>query len=76
LIRHGASLGGVTITAIYLQKTRGWRAGNVQMAVDLLILLAAFAATDPRTALLSLLGAVAVNLVIGVNHRADRYYGV
>ncbi len=76
LIRHGASLGGVTITAIYLQKTRGWRAGNVQMAVDLVILLAAFAATDPRTALLSLLGAVAVNLVIGVNHRTDRYYGV
>ena len=76
LIRHGASLGGVTITAIYLQKTRGWRAGNVQMAVDLLILLVAFAATDPRKALLSLLGAVAVNLVIGVNHRTDRYYGV
>jgi uncharacterized membrane-anchored protein YitT (DUF2179 family) len=76
LIRHGASLGGVTITAIYLQKTRGWRAGNVQMAVDLVILLAALAATDPRKALLSLLGAVAVNLVIGVNHRADRYYGV
>lgn len=76
LIRHGASLGGVTITAIYLQKTRGWRAGNVQMAVDLVILLAAFAATDPRKALLSLLGAVAVNLVIGINHRADRYYGV
>jgi uncharacterized membrane-anchored protein YitT (DUF2179 family) len=43
----------VTITAIYLQKTRGWRAGNVQMAVDLLILIAAFAATDPRKALLS-----------------------
>jgi uncharacterized membrane-anchored protein YitT (DUF2179 family) len=76
LIRHGASLGGVTITAIYLQKTRGWRAGNVQMAVDLLILLAAFATTEPHKALLSLLGAVAVNLVIGVNHRTDRYYGV
>jgi len=76
LIRHGASLGGVTIVAVYLQKTLGWRAGNVQMAVDLLILLAAFAATDPSKALLSLLGAVAVNLVIGVNHRTDRYYGV
>ena len=76
LIRHGASLGGVTISAIYLQKTRGWRAGHVQMAVDLLILLAAFATTDPHKALLSLLGAVAVNVVIGVNHRTDRYYGV
>ena len=76
LIRHGASLGGVTISAIYLQKTRGWRAGNVQMVVDLLILLAAFATTDPHKALLSLLGAVAVNVVIGVNHRTDRYHGV
>lgn len=76
LIRHGASLGGVTILAIYFQKTRGWRAGHVQMAVDVLILLAALAATDVHKALLSLLGAVALNVVIGVNHRTDRYYGV
>ena len=76
LIRHGASLGGVTIMAVYLQKSRGWRAGNVQMAVDFAILLMAFACTDASKALLSLLGAVALNLVIGVNHRSDRYYGV
>jgi uncharacterized membrane-anchored protein YitT (DUF2179 family) len=76
LIRHGASLGGVTIMAIYFQKTRGWRAGNVQMAVDCVILLAAFAVSDVQKALLSLLGAVALNVVIGVNHRTDRYYGV
>lgn len=76
LIRHGASLGGVTIVAIYFQKTRGWRAGHVQMAVDVLILLVALAATDVHKALLSLLGAVALNVVIGVNHRTDRYYGV
>jgi uncharacterized membrane-anchored protein YitT (DUF2179 family) len=76
LIRHSASLGGVTILAIYFQKTRGWRAGHVQMAVDVLILLAALAATDVHKALLSLLGAVALNVVIGVNHRTDRYYGV
>ena len=76
LIRHGASLGGVTIMAVYLQKSRGWRAGNVQMAVDFAILLIAFACTDASKALLSLLGAVALNLVIGVNHRSDRYYGV
>ncbi len=76
LIRHGASLGGVTIMAVYLQKARGWRAGNVQMAVDGVILLTAFAVTDANKALLSLLGAVALNMVIGVNHRTDRYYGV
>ncbi|WP_255416410.1 YitT family protein [Limnohabitans sp. TS-CS-82] len=76
LIRHGASLGGVTIMAIYFQKTRGWRAGNVQMAVDFVILLTAFAVSDVQKALLSMLGAVALNVVIGVNHRTDRYYGV
>lgn len=75
LVRHGASLGGVTITAIYLQKIRGWRVGSVQMAVDVCILLVAFAVTESRLVLLSLLGAVVVNLVIGINHRSDRYYG-
>ena len=75
LIRHGASLGGVTIMAVYLQKTRGWRAGHVQMAIDAIILLTAFALTDGYKALLSLLGAFALKLVIAVNHRADRYYG-
>lgn len=75
LVRHGASLGGVSITAVYLQKTRGWRVGSVQMTVDVCILLAAFAVTEPRLALLSLLGAAVVNLVIGINHRSDRYYG-
>jgi len=75
LIRHGASLGGVTIMAVYLQKTRGWRAGHVQMAIDACILMTVFALTDAHKALLSLLGAFALNLVIAVNHRADRYYG-
>jgi uncharacterized membrane-anchored protein YitT (DUF2179 family) len=46
------------------------------MAVDFVILLAAFAVSDVQKALLSLLGAVALNMVIGVNHRTDRYYGV
>ncbi len=45
------------------------------MAVDVCILLAAFAVTEPHLALLSLLGAVVMNLVIGINHRSDRYYG-
>src|SRR5690606_5747744 len=30
LIRHGASLGGIGVMALHLQKTRGWRAGTVQ----------------------------------------------
>ena len=38
LIRHKSSVGGLGVVAIYLQNTRGWRAGKVQMAADVLIL--------------------------------------
>ena len=37
LIRHRASLGGLRVLALYLQQTRGWRAGTVQMAADCVI---------------------------------------
>lgn len=76
LIRHGASLGGVGILAIYLQKRKQWRAGTIQMVVDALILMLAWWVTTPLQVLLSLLGAAALNLVIAVNHRSGRYFGV
>jgi uncharacterized membrane-anchored protein YitT (DUF2179 family) len=76
LIRHGASLGGVTILALYLQKRRGWRAGWVQMAIDCAILSLAFLVLSPDKVALSVLGAAALNFVIAVNHRPDRYFGI
>lgn len=76
LIRHGASLGGVGIMAIYLQKTRQWRAGWVQMAIDALILLLGLWMLSPEKIVYSVLGAVALNLVIAVNHRQGRYFTV
>jgi len=76
LFRHHASLGGINILALYLQKQRGWRAGKVQMAIDCLIVLAAFAFIEPRRIAISVLGAVALNLVVAVNHRPGRYLGV
>ena len=76
LIRHGASLGGIGVLAIYLQKTRGWRAGAIQMGADVLILALGLAVLPPLQLLLSVLGAVALNFVIAVNHRTDRYFGV
>ena len=75
LIRHGASLGGLGVLAIYLQKTRGWRAGKLQMAADCLILGAAMFIRDPVSVGLSIVGALALNLVIAVNHKAGRYMG-
>lgn len=73
LFRHRASLGGVGILAFWLQETRGWRAGHVQMAVDTLILLAALATAPLLQVALSVAGAVVLNLTLAINHRAGRY---
>ena len=75
LIRHRASLGGLGILVIHLQNTRGWRAGKLQMAADCLILGSAIFIRDPLSVGLSILGALALNLVIAVNHKAGRYMG-
>lgn len=76
LFRHRASLGGVNILALYLQERFGVRAGNFQMGIDALIVMAAVFIVPPEKVLLSVLGAVALNLVLAINHRADRYMGV
>jgi uncharacterized membrane-anchored protein YitT (DUF2179 family) len=75
LVRHKASLGGLGVLAIYLQNTRGWRAGKVQMAADFVIVGAALLVRDPLSVGLSIVGALALNLVIGVNHKSGRYMG-
>lgn len=75
LIRHKASLGGIGILVIYLQNTRGWRAGKLQMGADIIILGCAALMRDPVAVGLSIIGAIALNLVIAVNHRAGRYMG-
>ena len=76
LIRHKASLGGLGVLAIYLQNSKGWRAGKVQMAADFVIVGAALLIRDPLSVGLSILGALALNLVIAVNHKARRYMGM
>ena len=76
LFRHNASLGGINILALYLQQRHGWRAGKVQMAIDSLIVLAALGLVEPWLIAVSVLGAVALNLVVAVNHRPGRYLGV
>lgn len=73
LFRHRASLGGVGILALWLQESRGWRAGHVQLAVDLCILTAAFLTVPAPRVLVSIAGAVALNMVLAVNHRPGRY---
>ncbi|WP_211251237.1 YitT family protein [Deefgea rivuli] len=76
LIRHKASLGGVTVLALYLQKTKGWRAGHVQLIADLLILAIAVAIVSWQQLIISILSAFALNLVIATNHKTGRYMGM
>jgi len=76
LFRHRASLGGLNVLVLWLQERHGWRAGKVQMAIDCAIVAAAFAIVEPGRVLLSVLGAVALNLVVAVNHKPGRYLGV
>jgi uncharacterized membrane-anchored protein YitT (DUF2179 family) len=76
LFRHRASLGGLNVLVLWLQDTRGWRAGKVQMALDGLILLAAAPWVGWAALVLSVLAAVALNLALAVNHKPGRYAAV
>jgi len=73
LFRHQASLGGVNIVALYLQDKYGIRAGKLQMVVDAGIVLASLFVVSPMALVASLVGAVALNLSIALNHRPGRY---
>jgi len=73
LARHRASLGGATVVSLYLQQSRNWRAGTVQMVIDCSILALAVTVIEPSRVAYSVLGAVVMNLFIAVNHRPGRY---
>ncbi len=73
VFRHGASLGGVGILALYIQERTGFRAGITQLLFDVCIFAVAFFVIDARAVLLSMLGAVIVNMIITFNHRKDWY---
>ncbi|NIC05900.1 YitT family protein [Billgrantia bachuensis] len=76
LFRHRTSLGGINILALYLQGRYGLRAGYVQLGIDGLIMLVAFLVLPPERVGLSVLGAVALNLIVALNHKPGRYMGV
>ena len=73
LFRHGATLGGVGIVALWLQDRSGFRAGTTQLLFDLGVFAVALALFAPATVGWSLLGAAVLNAIITINHRRDRY---
>ncbi|MBN2739899.1 MAG: YitT family protein [Rhodobacteraceae bacterium] len=76
LFRHGASLGGVGIVALYLQDKTGFKAGKTQILFDCCVFLFAVFVLPLDKVLWSLLGAMALNVIIMINHRRDRYIAI
>lgn len=73
VFRHGASLGGIGILALYIQDKSGIKAGHVQLGFDALLFTVALFILPLDKVGYSLLGAVVLNQVIAFNHRRDRY---
>lgn len=73
LFRHHASVGGMGILALVLQERGRMRAGSFLLLVDGAILAASLAVAELPQVALSVVGAVALNLVLALNHRPGRY---
>lgn len=71
--RHGASLGGLGVMAIYLQDRYSIRAGYTQMAVDAVIFGVAMFVLPGSLVAYSLAGALILSVIIAFNHRRDWY---
>jgi uncharacterized membrane-anchored protein YitT (DUF2179 family) len=76
LFRHQASLGGINILVLYLQDKHGFRAGKLQMGMDILIVMTSLLVVSPMALAASILGAFMLNLAIALNHRPGRYMAV
>lgn len=73
MFRHVSSLGGLGILGLFLQEKFGINAGKFQMSVDMCIILVGYFLIPFDVLMLSVLGTLALNLVIAVNHKEGRY---
>jgi uncharacterized membrane-anchored protein YitT (DUF2179 family) len=73
LFRHNASMGGLNILAKYLAQTRDISIGKFQMAVDCVVIFMAIFIVNWQLIVYSVIGVVALNLIIAVNHKPGRY---
>lgn len=75
IFRHKSSVGGFSVIAVMVQERTRIRAGHVLMVLDTSVILLAFLVRDPLTVALSALGAIALSIVITMNHKPGRYTG-
>lgn len=76
LFRHRSGVGGVNILALYLQDAYAIRAGWFQLGLDVLIMFGSLFFIPLENMLLSLVGAIAMNVIIAINHKPRRYLGI
>jgi uncharacterized membrane-anchored protein YitT (DUF2179 family) len=73
LFRHRSSLGGFNVLCLFIQDKFGISVGKSQLAIDFCILVASCFFVSPEVIGLSILGAIALNLVLAMNHKPTRY---
>ena len=73
LFRHRSSLGGFNVLCLFIQDKFGISVGKSQLAIDFCILIASCFFVSTEVIGLSILGAIALNLVLAMNHKPTRY---
>ncbi len=75
LLRHRTGVGGANILAQFLQDRGVIRAGYFQLIIDLGVMLAGSFILPLEKIMVSLIGAIVLNMVLAINHRPGRYMG-
>ncbi|NOH84613.1 YitT family protein [Vibrio sp. 03-59-1] len=73
LFRHRSSLGGFNVLCLVIQDKFGISVGKTQLAIDCCILFTSCFFVAPEVIAVSVLGAVALNVVLAMNHKPTRY---
>ena len=73
IFRHGSSLGGIGILALYLQDQGLMKTGSTQLVFDIALFALAIFFVPWAVVELSLAGVVLLNVSIILNQRRDRY---
>ena len=73
LFRHRSSLGGFNVLCLFIQDKFGISVGKTQLAIDCSILIMSYFFVSPMILLYSVVGALVLNVVLGMNHKPSRY---
>ncbi len=76
LFRHRAGVGGMSILAQFLQEKKALNAGYFMLCFDVIVLSSGFFILPWKNVLISILGAITLNIIVAINHRPGRYAGI